>query len=150
MKNDILGYFWFRRSLFDSIEELCRTRRKRLYVLQEINQKLLQIKKVIFHEKLGSRSNTWSKMFFFVVKVQFLTKVWKLEINVRAFSTLRIGLSCHMRSTFEERVFQKNRLSDNVAFFDFCWGWFRVFPKRFLQVCKDFGLEPWRKMMRGC
>ena len=26
-------------------------------------------------------------------------------INVRSFSTERIGLRCHMRSTFEERVF---------------------------------------------
>ena len=47
MKNDMLGFVLFRRSFFDSILELCRTRRKRLYVLQEINPRRLQMKKCV-------------------------------------------------------------------------------------------------------
>ena len=42
----------------------------------------------------------------------------------------------------------KHRLSDFFTFFYFFGRWFWVFPKRFRWVCKDFGLEPWRKMMR--
>ena len=56
-----------------------------------------------------------------------------------------------MRSTFEERVFQKNRFSENVTFFCCCcWRVFGVFPKIFLYLCNHFGLEPIREMMLGC
>jgi len=79
MKNDILGYFWFRRSLFDSILELCRTRRKRLYVLQEINQRRLQMKKSFFMKTWGRDQKLEVKGRFLVVKTQFSRKVWKLE-----------------------------------------------------------------------
>ena len=53
MKNYILGHLLFRRSFFDSILELCRTRRKRLYVLQEINQRRLQMKKCFSRKNWG-------------------------------------------------------------------------------------------------
>ena len=53
MKNDFLGQFLFRRLFFDSILELCRTHRKRLYVLPEINPKLLQMKKCFSRKNWG-------------------------------------------------------------------------------------------------
>ena len=55
-----------------------------------------------------------------------------------------------MRSTFEERVFQKNRPSEQWAFFLIFGGCFLVFPKIFLYVCNNFDLEPRRKMLLGC
>jgi hypothetical protein len=73
------GSFLFRRSLFDSILELCRTRRKRLYVPQEINQRRLQMKKYFFRETWGRDQKLEVKGRFLVVKTQFLRKVWKLE-----------------------------------------------------------------------
>ena len=51
------------------------------------------------------------KGYVLVVKIQFFIFFRKDErkrINVRAFSTLRIGQSCHTRSTFDERVFRQN------------------------------------------
>ena len=42
----------------------------------------------------------------------------------------------------------KNRLSENVTFLGFFGGWVWVFSKRFCWICKDFGLEPRREMMR--
>ena len=139
MTNDILGHFVFRRSLFDSILELCRTRRKRLYVLREINQIRLQMKSYFFMEKLGSRSNSWGKrlcvgresLFF----SGFLRKDERKRINVRAFSTLRIGQSCRTRSTFDETVFRQKSVFRNfdvfLCFWDFLGGWFWAFSKRF-------------------
>ena len=56
MKSYILAYtFLFRTSFLGHILELCRTRRKRLYVLPEINPKWLQM---LFQEKLELRSTT--------------------------------------------------------------------------------------------
>ena len=52
--------FYLEGRFLDPILELRRARRKRLYVLQEINPRWLQMKKC-FHEKLGLRSNTQSK-----------------------------------------------------------------------------------------
>ena len=52
-----------------------------------------------------------------------------------------------MRSTFEERVFPENRFSDFVT--HFVGTWFSTCSKRILQMCKDSGLQPRRKMMRG-
>ena len=59
------GDILFRKSLVDSILELCRTRRTRLYVLREINQIRLQMKTYFFMEKLGSRSKSWGKRLCF-------------------------------------------------------------------------------------
>ena len=89
------------------------------------------------------------KVFFWSCKSSFWRKYERKRINVRAFSTLRIGLWCHMRSTFEERIFQQHRFSEDVTLFYLFGVWFWTFPKRFLHVCNQFGLEPWRKMMRG-
>ena len=97
--------FYLEGRVLGHVLEWCRTRRKRLYILQEINPRWLQIK--TNHEQLGLRSTTWGKSPFFIVKVQFLKKYERNRINARAFSTLRIGLRCHMRSTFEETVFQQ-------------------------------------------
>ena len=44
MKNDILGHFHLEGRFFGHILELCRTRRTRLYILQEINPRWLQMK----------------------------------------------------------------------------------------------------------
>ena len=55
-----------------------------------------------------------------------------------------------MGSAFDERVFQTNRLSENVMCL-VCFGGcvFVMFHLMFSQMCKDCGLEPRRKMMRG-
>ena len=74
-----LGHFLFRRSFFDSILELCRTRRKRLYALQEINPRWLQMKKCLFRKTWGWGQQLYVKGRFLVVKVQFLKNVWKKE-----------------------------------------------------------------------
>ena len=79
MKSDILGHLLFRRSFFDSILELCRTRRKRLYVLQEINPRWLQMKKCIFMRNWGWDQKHQVNVMFFIVKVKFLKKRWKKE-----------------------------------------------------------------------
>ena len=63
--------------------------------------------KVLSNEKLGLRAKHRVKVILLIVEIKFLQKYERKRINVRAFSTLRIGLSCHMRSTFEEIVFQK-------------------------------------------
>ena len=125
MKHDILGYFVFRRSLFDSILELCRTRRKRLYVLPEINQIRLQMKTDFSMEKLGSRSKTWGKRQCFgresPVFLSFFRTDERKRITVRVFSTLRIGQSCHVRSTFDERVFQYKSVFGKFNVFGLFW-----------------------------
>ena len=46
------GMFYLEGRFLCQILELCRTRRKRLYILQEINPRWLQTKKC-FHEKTG-------------------------------------------------------------------------------------------------
>ena len=45
--------------------------------------------------------------------------VCRRRLNVPSFCPLRIGLSCHMRSTFANDVFPYNRFSDMSAFYDF-------------------------------
>ena len=57
------------------ILELCRTRRKRLYILQEINPRWLQMKKCFFRKNWGRDQKLEVKNRVLVVKVQFLTKV---------------------------------------------------------------------------
>ena len=79
MKNEMMGYFVFRRLFLGHILELCRTRRKRLYVLPEINPKLLQMKKCFFRKNWGWDQQLEVKGYVFVVKVQFLKKLWKKE-----------------------------------------------------------------------
>ena len=49
-----------------------------------------------------------------VLEVQFLKE--RKKINVEAFDTLCIGLTSHLRITFEERVSRRNRTSENVTF----------------------------------
>ena len=126
MENVIVGHFLFRTSFFDSILELCRTRRKRLYVLQEINPRWLQMKKCFFRKNWGRDQTLEVKGYVLVVKVQcfpfFFRKDERKRIKVRAFSTLRIGLSCHMRSTFEESVFRQKRFSEILTFLNFFGG----------------------------
>ena len=54
-ESDMLEYLYLEGRFLSHNLELCRTRRKRLYVLQEINPRWLQM---FFQEKLGLRSNT--------------------------------------------------------------------------------------------
>ena len=146
MKNDILEYFVFRRSFLDPILELCRTHRKRLYVLQEINPIWLQMKKCFFRKNWGWDQKHVVNGYVLVVKVQFLKKVWKKEDQCTSIF--------HFADRPEvpyEVDFWRNSFQQKTAFgkFDVFGRWFWTFPKRFLQVCNHFGLEPWRKMMRG-
>ena len=137
MKNDILGHFYLEGRFFCHILEWFRTHRKMLYILQEINPRWLQMKKCLFMKDWGWDQTHEVKVRFLIVEIQFLKKVWKKRINVRAFSILRIGLRCHMRSNFEETVFPNKSVFWFVYVFG---GWFWTFPKRFLQVCNHFGL----------
>ena len=148
-ENDILGHLLFRRSLFDSILELCLAHHKRLYILQEINQRRLQMKKCFFTENWGWDQTLEVKGYVLVVKVSFWRKYERKRINVQAFSTLQIGLSCHMRSTFQETVLHETSVSKKLTLLFFFGGRLWVFPKRFRWVCKDFSLEPWRKILPG-
>ena len=111
MKNDILGNFLFRRSLFDSILELCRTRRKRLCILQEINPRWLQMKKCFFMANWGWDQTLEVKGYVLVVKVQFLTKVWKKEDQCTSI--------VHFVDRPElpyEVDFSRNRFARNIGF----------------------------------
>ena len=71
------------------------------------------------------------KVQFFV----FFRKDERKRINVRAFSTLRIGQSCRTRSTFEETVFQQQsvfRLFDVFCVLGTFWeGAFECFLRNF-------------------
>ena len=71
-----LGHFVCIR-LFDSILELCRTHRKRLYVLQEINQRRLQMKKYFFRKNWGRDKQLEVKGRFLVAKNQFFEESMK-------------------------------------------------------------------------
>ena len=104
--------------------------------------------KMCFHEKLRLRSNTPGKSnVFWSRKSSFLRNYERKRINRRAFSTLRIGLRCHMRSTFEEWVVQKKWFSEMLTFLQFRGVWFWTFPKRFLRCCKDFA---WNRDNKCC
>ena len=134
--------------------KLCWTRRKRLYVPPEINQRRLQMKKCFFRKNWGWDTKLEVKGYVLVVKVQFLQqKVWKIEDRCTSIlpQADRPELPYEVdfwRNRFEE-TFRTNRFSEKFTFFGFLGGWVWVFPKRFWWDCKDFGLEPWRKMMLG-
>ena len=130
MKLTCLGHLLFRRSLLDPILELCRIRRKRLYVLQEINPRWLQMKKLFFMKNWGWDHKHRVQIRFLSYKSSFWRKYERTRINVRAFSALRIGLRCHMRSTFEETVSPQTKTVFRK--FEVCGRWFWTSPKRFL------------------
>ena len=62
-------------------------------------------KNVFFIEK-WVESKTPGKSLFSDRGNRVFAESMEKMINVRVFSILRIGQSCHMRSTFDERVFQ--------------------------------------------
>ena len=53
MKNTFLDIYYLKGRFWGHILELCRTRRKRLYVLQEISPRWLQMKKCFFMKNWG-------------------------------------------------------------------------------------------------
>ena len=115
MKNNILGHLLFRRSLFDSILEARRTRRKRLYVLQEINPRWLQMKKCFFMKNWGWDQKLEVKGYVLVQKVQFLKKRWKKEDQCTSIF--------HFADRPElpyEVDFWRNRFAQNIGF-QICW-----------------------------
>ena len=74
----------------------------------------------------------------------------RLIINARAFSTLRIGLRCHMRSTFEEIISRQKMICGFIWVLDlFGWWWFPDFQKS-RREWKDFGSRQRWKMLVGC
>ena len=132
MKNDMLGHLLLEGRFLGHILELWRIRRKRLYILQEINPRWLQMKKCFFMKNWGWNEKHQVKVNFWSCTSSFWRKYERKRINVRAFSTLRIGLSCHMRSTFEERVFQqKNGFQKIWWFWDFLEGGLGCFRRDF-------------------
>ena len=77
--------------------------------------------KVLSNEKLGLRAKRRVKVNLLIVEIVFLRNYDKKMISVRAFSTLRIGLSCHMRLTFEETVLQNKLGFRNKYVFWLFW-----------------------------
>ena len=128
------------------ILELCRPRRKRLYNLQEINPRWLQMKKCFFMKNWGWDQQLEVQISFVIVKIKFLKNMWKKEDQCTSISHFADRPEVDFWRT---KMFQQNRFSENVTCLDFFGGWFGVFPKRFLRMCKDFGLEPRRKMLLG-
>ena len=128
---------------FNHILELCRTRRKRLYILQEINPRWLQMKKCFFMANWGWDQKLEVKGYVLVPKVQILKKRWKKEDQCTS-----IFHFVNRPELPHEVDFSRNRFARNIGFqqswsFLF-WGRFWVFPKIFRWVCKHFGLEPGR------
>ena len=125
-KHRIFRCFVFRRSLFDSILELCRTRRTRLYVLREMKQIRLQMKTNFFMEKLGSRSKSCGKRLCLcretpVVFFQFFWKRWKKEDQCTSIS--------HFADRPElpyEVDFRRNRFPTKISF-QKIWRFFLAF-----------------------
>ena len=104
--------------------------------------------KVCVYEKLGLRSKHRVKVNLLIVEIVFLQKVWKKEDQCTSIF--------HFADRPElphEVDFSRNRFARNIGFQKrcrfFCGGWLWVFSKRFWWFCKDFGLEPWRKMLLG-
>ena len=121
----------------------------RLDVLPEMNQKNSINENICFQEQLGLRSITWGEGYVLVPKIKFLRECERKRINVRAFSTLQIGLRCHMTSTFEENKSNKQSVFGQLYIFGCSERWFRAFSGRLRWVCKHVGWEQWREMMRG-
>ena len=90
------------------------------------------------------------------MKVKFFSLFRKDErkkINVRALSTLRIGQSCHTRSTFDERVFQQKSVFRKFGVFDplgaFLEGGFGCFRRDFNGCVIVLARNPDEKCCRG-
>ena len=87
------------------------------------------MKKCLFREKLGLRSKTWGKRLCFGRESPVFEEIWRNDerkrINIRAFSTLGFGLRCHMRSTFDERVFRQKSVFRNLDV-----SWFLAFFRK--------------------
>ena len=148
-ENDILGHFVFKRSFLDPILELCRTHRKRLYVLPEMNPKWLQMKKCFVRNNWGWDETNEIKGYALVQKVKFLKNIWKKEdqcTNIFHFAD-RPELTYEV--DFRRNSFPNKWFSETLTCLHLCGEWFRTCPKRFLQSCNHFGLEPRRKMLPG-
>ena len=139
----------FRRSFLGHILELCRTRHKRLYILQEINPRWFQMKKHFFMKTWGWDQTLEVKGYALTVKVQFLTKLWKKEDQCTSIFHFADRPELPYEVDFWRNSFQKNRVSEIVTFLDFVGGWFWTFPNRFLQICKQFGLNLDGKCRQG-
>ena len=105
--------------------------------------------KVLFHENLGSRSKTWGKRLCFGRE----SPVFEESMKERGSMYEHFPLCGSAWAAIWGRLLTKE-FSNTKSFFRkvdvfrFLGGWLWVFPKRFRWVCKDFGWEPWRKMMR--
>ena len=140
-----LDILYLEGGFLDPILELGRTRRKRLYVLPEINPKLLQMKKCFFRKNWGWDSKHEVKGYVLVVKVQILKKRWKKEDQCTSIFHFADRPEVPYEVDFWRNSFpQKNGFQKIRRVWRWCW----TFPKRFLQVCNHVGLEPWRKMTR--
>ena len=148
LKTQYFGCFVFRRSFLSHILELCRAHLKRLYILQEIDQRRLQMKKCFFMKNWGWDQTHEVKICFYL-KSPVFKKVWKKEDQCTSIFHFADRPELPYEVDFWRNSFPTKRFSENFAFNDFVGGWFGAFPKIFLRICKDFGLEPRREMMRG-
>ena len=106
--------------------------------------------KVLCHEKLGLRSNTWGKRLCFGRKSPVFEESMKERRSMYEHFPLCGSAWGAIWSRLLKKPFcTKHWFSENVTFFDLFWEWFWVFSKRCRWVCRDFGLEPRREMMRG-
>ena len=128
--NCIVEHFVFRRLFLDPILELGRTHRKRLYVLPEINPKLLQVKKCFFKKHWGWDQQLEVKGYDSVMKVQLLKKLWKKEDQCTSIFHFADRPEVPYEVDFwRNRFAQTSVFRKKCVFFFFFGGWFWVFRK---------------------
>ena len=123
--------------LSPSQKAICSSRNK---------SKMAPNEKVFFQDKLGLRSKTWGKRLCFGRE----SPVFEESMKERRQCTSIFHFADRPEVPYEVD-FWRNSFTDKTVFKKIVFGrWFWTFPHIFLHCCNQFGLEPWRKMMRGC
>ena len=144
-------YFLFRRSFFGSYFSIMSNPPQKAICSSRNKSKMAPNEKVLFQEKLGLRSKTWGKSPFFHRRSQVFKETMKERGSMYEHFPLCGSAWAAIRGRLLKKQFcTKYRFSEKLTFWGFSGGCFLVFPNRFCWMCRDFGLEPWRKMMRGC
>ena len=150
MKIDILGFFYLEGRFLVHILELCRTRRKRLYIyiLQEINPRWLQMTKCFFMKNWGWDQTLEVKGCFLIVKVQFLKKVWKKEDQCTSIFNFADRPEVPYEVDFwRNSCPTKNRFSDLLTLLDCFGGWLLEFLR---DLCNFVRSWAWNRDGKCC
>ena len=141
MKNDTLEHVWFRRSFLGSYFRIMSNPSQKAICSSRNKSQMAPNEKVLFHEKLGLRSNTWGTIPFLIVKVQFLKKLWKKEDQCTSIFHFADRPEVPYEVDFWRNSFSKQKpVSENSTFFECDFGCFlRDFWKcvRILAWSKD-------------